>query len=93
MFVQVRLRLLEQLTAPLIGGFECGLAEMLFELLTDVIDTAFDLIEFIKACIEWKQNVKGAGSGVAFVGRSHFALEGREEFVIECGHKRFLDED
>jgi len=66
---------------------------MTLELLPGVIDAALDLIEFVKAGIEGKQEVKSADGGIAVFGRSHCALEGRGEFGMGCGHERFRGRD
>jgi hypothetical protein len=89
MLVQVGLRFLEQVGTSAVGSFERRLAEVPFELLTGVIDTAFDLIEFVKAGIEREQEVKSADGGIACFGGSHFALEGKGNIAIADGHRKF----
>jgi hypothetical protein len=64
---------------------------MLLELLSGVVDATFDLIEFVKAGIEGEQDMKSADGGIAFVGRKHFALEGKQGIGSGSGHERFLE--
>jgi hypothetical protein len=64
------------------------LTELSFELLTGVVNAAFDLIEFVKTRIEGQQDVKSAGGGIAVVGRCHCALEGKWGFGMAGGHER-----
>jgi len=52
MFVQMGLCFLKQSGASFVGGFEGGLTELSFELLSEVFDAALDLIEFVGVFVD-----------------------------------------
>ena len=74
--MQMGLRFLEQLGTSNVGGFEGYLAKMPFDLLSGLLDTAFDLIEFVEGGIEGKLKMKGASGGITGAGGNDFALDG-----------------
>ena len=90
-FMQMGLRFLKQSGTSCVGGFEGSLATMSFDLLTGLLDTTFDVVEFVQAVVEGEQEVKGAGSGIAGGGGSDFTLDGGFVCRTGRGHWGFLN--
>ena len=86
------LRFLEQLGTSNVGGFEGYLAKMPFDLLSGLLDTAFDLIEFVEGGIEGKLEMEATGGGITVGGGNDFALDGAVMWKVGGRHgRRFLN--